>query len=113
MKRCDRSMSHDDLFKRRRGSSGIDQHICKPQLDEGLTRDADAPGFAIDRAEQIDGEVDVHPLDFTSGTAGPREIHVRRQVDARVMKRVEFFGGHSLRCRGSAFFRSPAPAGPR
>ena len=34
-----------------RGSLGMDQRIGHPQLDEGLTRDADASGFSIDRAQ--------------------------------------------------------------
>jgi hypothetical protein len=87
MKRRDRSMSHDDLFKRRRGSSGIDQRIRKPQLDEGLSRDADAPGFAIDRAEQIDGEVDVHPLDLATGPSGLRQIQIGRHIATGIIGR--------------------------
>ena len=51
-----------------RGSLGINQRIGHPQLDEGLTRDADAPGFAIDRAQQVDGEVDVDALDLSART---------------------------------------------
>ncbi|PYR41516.1 MAG: hypothetical protein DMF93_08165 [Acidobacteria bacterium] len=31
-------------------------------------RDADAPGFAIDRAQQVDGEVDVDALDLSART---------------------------------------------
>ena len=34
-----------------RGSLGIRQRVGHPQLDEGLTRDADAPGFSIDRPQ--------------------------------------------------------------
>jgi hypothetical protein len=40
----------------------MSQRVGHPQLDEGLTRDADASGFSIDRAQQVDGEVDVDAL---------------------------------------------------
>ena len=42
----------------------MDERIRQPQLDEGLTRDADASGFSIDRAQQVDGEVDVDTLNL-------------------------------------------------
>ena len=34
-----------------RASLGIAQRVGHPQLDEGLTRDTDASGFLIDRAQ--------------------------------------------------------------
>jgi hypothetical protein len=51
-----------------RSSLGAGQRIRESQLDEGLTRHADAPGFAIDRAKQVDRKVDVDALDFAAGT---------------------------------------------
>jgi hypothetical protein len=51
----------------RQDSSGIDKRIRESQLDEGLTRDADAPGFSIDRTQQVDGKVDVDALDLAAG----------------------------------------------
>ena len=58
------------LGDRRQRSLGIDEGVRQPQLDEGLTRDADASGFSIDRAQQVDGEVDVDTLDFAARTTG-------------------------------------------
>jgi hypothetical protein len=48
----------------------LDERIGDPQLDERLSRHADACCFAINRGKQIDRKVDVHPLDLARGTAG-------------------------------------------
>ena len=93
----------------------MSQRVGHPQLDEGLTRDADASGFSIDRSQQIDGKVDVDPLDFAAGTTGLRPIDIGRHVDAGVRKPVEFLSGDDLRLilRGIVLFRPRARAGPR
>ncbi len=38
------------------------------KLDEGLTRHTDAPGFSIDRPEQVNRKVSIHALNFMPGT---------------------------------------------
>jgi hypothetical protein len=60
--------------------SKIREGVGKAQLDERLSRDADASRFAIDRAQQIDGEVDIHALGVMSGPARLRLVHIRRHV---------------------------------
>jgi hypothetical protein len=59
-----------------RGSLGIRQRVGHPQLDEGLTRDADTPAFSIDLPQQIDGEVDVDALDFAARTTSLRPVDI-------------------------------------
>ena len=72
------------------------QRVGEAKLDERLTRDADSPGFLIDGLQQIDREVHVHALHFTTRTASLREINVRRQVHSCIMESVEFFCRHGL-----------------
>lgn len=87
--------------------------VCKPKFNERLARDADTPGFLIDRLQQVDGEVYVHTLDFAAGTAGLCEIKVLGQVCAGVMERVELCGRQCFSLRGTALLLSSAPYGPR
>jgi hypothetical protein len=80
----------------------VDERIRQPQLDEGLTRDADASGFAIDRTQQVDGEVDVDALDLAARTTSLRPIdkgsHVASGiVDRQVGESVELFSRDPLR----------------
>jgi hypothetical protein len=87
-----------------RGSLGIRQRVGHPQLDEGLTRDADTPGFSIDRPQQIDGEVDVDALDFAARTASLRPVDIGSHVAGGIVHRqvgqaVEFVSGNPLRRR--------------
>jgi hypothetical protein len=99
---------------------GTNQRVGHPQLDEGLTRDADAPGFSIDRPQQVDGEVDVDPLDFAARTTGLRSIDIGRHVaggiiDWEVGQAVEFLSGDQLRLilLRTALFRPRVRGGPR
>lgn len=72
------------------------QRIGEAKLDERLARDADALGFLIDGLEEIDREIHVHTLDFTSRAARPRIIEARCHVATSVVQGVELFGRHSL-----------------
>jgi hypothetical protein len=63
-----------------RPSLGIGQRVGYPQLDESLTRDTDASGFLIDRAQQVDGEVDVDALDLAARTTSLRPIDIGSHV---------------------------------
>ena len=103
-----------------RGPSGINQRIGHPQLDEGLTRNADPSGFAIDRAQQVDGEVDVDTLDFAARATGLRPIDIGRHVAGGIIHRqvgqaVELFSGDRLRLilLRTALSRPCVRGGPR
>ena len=87
--------------------------VGESQLDECLPGDADSFGLAVDRAEQIDGKVDIHTLDFAAGTGGLCKIEVCAEVFASVVHLVET--GSSLRFspRGTALLRLRALGGPR
>src|SRR6266567_2864325 len=52
------------------------ERIGEPQLDERLSADTNALGLAVDGTEQIDGKVNVHPLDLTAGTRGLGQIEM-------------------------------------
>jgi hypothetical protein len=39
------------------------QRVGEAKLDERLTRHTDAPRFTIDRAQQVDGEIHIDPLE--------------------------------------------------
>jgi hypothetical protein len=69
----------------------MDQRIGEPQLDEGLTRDADASGFSIDRAQQVDGEVDVDTLDFAARTTTLRQIFCFRRHGETATNRHQLY----------------------
>jgi hypothetical protein len=52
------------------------ERIGEAELDERLTRDADALGFLIDGLEQIDRKVDVHALDLAPWAPRLRPVEV-------------------------------------
>ena len=98
----------------------MNQRIGHPQLDEGLTRDADAPGFSIDCAQQVDGKVDVDTLDFAARTTRLRPIDIGSHVAGGIIHRqvgqaVEFLSGDPLRLilLGTVCFRPRVRGGPR
>ena len=98
----------------------MSQRVGHPQLDEGLTRDADASGFSIDRAQQVDGEVDVDTLDFAARTTSNRQIEIGCHVasgivDRQVGQAVELFSGDPLRLirLRTALSRPRVRGGPR
>ena len=98
----------------------MNQRIGHPQLDESLTRDADASGFSIDRAQQVDGEVDVDTLDFAARTTSLRPIDIGSHVAGGIVHRqvgqaVELLSGNQLRRIPFriALFRPRVCAGPR
>ncbi len=89
------------------------QRVGEPNLDEGLSCDADALRFPGDRIEEVDREIDIDSL---NGSPGPRrlgQIDVRGQLLSSVMHLVATRGRHSLRCRGSALLLLDARGGPR
>jgi hypothetical protein len=95
------------------------ERIGEAQLDERLARHPDARRLAIDRVEQVDWEVDVHPLDLTPGAARLGVIHVGLQIaggiiDGKVGQAVEFFSRDGFRRRrGIGLSPTPARVGPR
>lgn len=98
----------------------MNQRVGYPQLDERLARDADASGFSIDRAQQVDGEVDVDTLDFAARTTRLRPIDVGSHVaggivDRQVGEAVELFSGDRLRLipLRTAVSRPRVRGGPR
>ena len=98
----------------------MNQRIGHPQLDEGLTRDTDPSGFSIDRAQQVDGEVDVDTLNFAARTTRLRPIDIGSHVaggivDRQVGEAVELFSGDPLRLipLRTAVSRPHVRGGPR
>lgn len=91
------------------------KRVGEPELDEGLASHANSFCFAVDRIEKVDGEIDVHPLNFTAGSTRLRPVDVRRHVDAGISQLVEFFSADPLLlCLGGiASFRPCVPGGPR
>src|SRR5688572_23958151 len=59
------------------------ERIGESQLDECLARYTDSLCLAIDGAKQVDGKVDIYPLDFTARPRSVRQIKMRGQVFAR------------------------------
>lgn len=96
-----------------RSLAGVIQCVGEPQLDECLPGHADAFGFAINGAKQIDGEVDVHALDVTTRTAGLRQVEMSREVFAGIVHFVQTSSRQSPSLRGSALLPLGAPGGPR
>ena len=98
-------------------ASAVLERVCEPQLDERLTRDADAPRFLIDGAQQIRGKVDVHALHFTAGTTSFRPVDVLVDlVGTRVEQLIEFVSRERLRrfpAARIALFLFRVPDGPR
>ena len=87
-----------------RGFLGIDHCVGRPQLDEGFTRDADASGFSIDRAQQVDGEVDVDVGSHGRGdepSTGPGRASYRQRHHRLAANRSNslavIMGGSALR----------------
>ena len=101
------------------------QCVGHPQLDEGLTRDADTTGFSINGAEQVYREVDVDALDLSARTTGLRQIQIWCQIASGIIGRqigqsVELrsgnhgrFSGAAFSRQGTALFRCGARGGPR
>ena len=57
------------------------ERVGEPDLDERLSGDAEATGFAIDLAQQIHREVHVHTL---NGATGPDRLrHAASSFQAR------------------------------
>jgi len=98
----------------------MNQRIGHPQFNEGLTGDADAPSFAIDRAQQVDREVHVDTLDFAARTTRLRPVDMGSHVaggivDRQVGEAVELFSGDPLRLSPlrTAASRPHVRGGPR
>ena len=89
------------------------ERVGEPNLDEGLSCDADALRFPVDRVEQVDREIDIHSLNGSPGSSRLSQIDVRGQILSGVMHLVETRGRHTLRRRGSALLLLDARGGPR
>jgi hypothetical protein len=95
------------------------ERIGEAQLDERLPRYPDARRLAINRVEQVDREVDVHPLDLTPRAAHLGVIDIGFQVaggiiDRKVGQAVEFFSRDGFRRRrGIGLSPTRARVGPR
>ena len=58
--------------------------LCNPHLDDGLPRNAEAPGFTIERLDHPDGEIHVGTLLLSARAIGLGEVQVLRDVFAIV-----------------------------
>lgn len=74
-------------------SVALDERVGQSDLDERLSGDAEPAGLLIDLAQEVYREVHVHSLDRSAGADRLAEVHVRRQVDAGVVHRIELGGG--------------------
>ena len=73
------------------------ERVGKRQLHERQPIDANALRFAVNRVEQVEREIDVHPLDLTPRPTRLRQIQIGRQVaggiiDGQVGQTVEPIG---------------------
>jgi hypothetical protein len=70
----------------------VGERVGDAQLDKRLSSHADSLGLAVDRAKQIDGEIDVHTLDLAARARGACQIKMRAEVFPRVVHLVETSG---------------------
>jgi len=81
-----------------------DERIGESNLDERLPGDAKASGFLIDLAQEVYREVDVHALDRAAWPDGLGEVHMRRQLNASIVHRVELVGRECPSLGGTLLF---------
>lgn len=89
------------------------QRIGEPQLDERLTAYTDSLGFPVYGMQQVNGEIDVHTLNFTPRTSGVRKIQMSRKVFSGIVHFIQTSCGQRSSLRDSALLLPPARGGPR
>ena len=69
--------------------SATAHNIGEAELDERLAAYADAPGFAVDLAQQVEREIHIHALDVPTRAPSQRQVEVRRQIGPRVVEAIQ------------------------
>ena len=61
------------------------ERVGKTQFDKRLSIDTDTSRLAVDGVEQVEREIDVHPLDLAPWPARLRQIQIGRQVTGGII----------------------------